>query len=80
MRSSDSSCKGHALDEVVQRLMKLIATKKIGDPADPTVDLGPLAAEHQVVGMESQVADAVRKGAKVIIGRKADRSSYGCLL
>ncbi len=57
-------------DEVVQRLKKLISTKKIGDPADTMTDLGPLVAERQLIAIESQVADAVQKGAKVITGGK----------
>ncbi len=55
-------------DEVVERLKNLLLTKKIGDPEAPATDVGPLVAERQLIGLEDQVADAVKKGAKVITG------------
>jgi len=57
-------------DEVVDRLKKLLATKKIGDPEDPKTDLGPLVAERQCIALEAQVEDALKKGAKIIVGGK----------
>jgi acyl-CoA reductase-like NAD-dependent aldehyde dehydrogenase len=55
-------------DELVDKLSKLAATKKLGDALDPTTDLGSLVAERQVVRLEAQVRDAVETGAKVVIG------------
>jgi len=55
-------------DEVVARLAKLIAKKKIGDAMDETVDMGPLISLKQLEKLEAQVADAAEKGAKVICG------------
>lgn len=57
-------------DEVIKELVKLISTKKIGDPLDEKTDLGPLIAKRQLERVESQVQDAVDKGAKVMIGGK----------
>jgi len=57
-------------DEVVDKLKKLLATKIIGDPEDPKTDLGPLVAERQLALLEEQVYDALKKGAKIIIGGK----------
>lgn len=53
---------------VVESLSTIITQKKIGDPLDPATDIGPLAAERQLIALERQVADAIRKGATVIIG------------
>ncbi len=57
-------------DEVVQKLKDVTRAKKIGPAEDPSTDLGPLVAERQVVGIERQVADALQKGAHIIIGGK----------
>jgi len=55
-------------NEVVTRLAKLIAKKKVGDAMDETVDMGPLISLKQLEKLEAQVFDAVKKGAKVICG------------
>jgi succinate-semialdehyde dehydrogenase/glutarate-semialdehyde dehydrogenase len=46
------------------------ATKalKIGDGLDSATDVGPLANPRRVAALESFVADAVKKGAKLVIG------------
>lgn len=57
-------------DEIVQALTDVIRSKKVGDASDESTDLGPLVAKRQLELLEAQVADAVEKGAKVIIGGK----------
>jgi acyl-CoA reductase-like NAD-dependent aldehyde dehydrogenase len=57
-------------DVVVQGLKNLLLTKKIGPAEDSSTDIGPLVAERQVVNLERQVADALQKGAEIIIGGK----------
>jgi len=57
-------------DDVVQKLKDVILAKKVGPAEDPSTDIGPLVAERQVVGIEQQVADAIQKGAQIIIGGK----------
>jgi acyl-CoA reductase-like NAD-dependent aldehyde dehydrogenase len=64
-------------DELVDKLSKLAATKKLGDAIDPTTDLGPLVAERQVIRLEAQVQDAVEKGAKVVLGGKRPEGLKG---
>lgn len=54
--------------EVVAELKTLITEKKVGDAADGETYFGPLVAKRQLKVLEEQVADAVRKGAKVIVG------------
>lgn len=58
------------INKVVDKLKKLLESKKVGDAQDPKTDIGPLVAERQLVALESQVEDAIKKGAKVIIGGK----------
>lgn len=57
-------------DETVDRLKNLVLTKKVGDASDVSTDIGPLVAERHVVSLEQQVADAIAKGAQVIVGGK----------
>ncbi len=64
-------------DEVIERLKKYIATKKMGDPQDPKTDLGPLVAERQLATIEQQVADAVEHGAKIVLGGKRPSGLLG---
>lgn len=58
------------LDECVEKLAALAKKAKLGDALDPETDLGPLVAERQVEKLESQIADAVKKGARLICGGK----------
>jgi aspartate-semialdehyde dehydrogenase len=64
-------------DEVVERLAKLTASKKIGDALDESTDIGPLVAKRQLEKIEAQVQDAVQKGAKVIVGGKRPERLQG---
>ena len=57
-------------DEVVQQLKKLLASKKVGNSEDPTIDIGPLVSKRQLLTLEAQVADALKKGARIITGAK----------
>jgi len=43
---------------------------KVGDPMDESTYLGPLARAAQVAVLEQQVADAVTKGARLLVGGK----------
>lgn len=59
-------------------VVELSESLKIGDPLDERTDLGPLANEEQIVKLEGQVRDAVRKGARVLCGGKRyDGSKIG---
>jgi acyl-CoA reductase-like NAD-dependent aldehyde dehydrogenase len=55
-------------DQVVQELVDVTATKKVGDALDEGADMGPLVTEKQRDKLESQVKDAVDKGANVRAG------------
>lgn len=57
-------------DKVVQQLKKTLSMRKVGYQEDQTTDLGPLVNERQLLAVEEQVADAVKKGAKIICGGK----------
>jgi succinate-semialdehyde dehydrogenase/glutarate-semialdehyde dehydrogenase/succinyl-CoA reductase len=52
------------LREFVERVQSL----KVGDPMDARTDVGPMVREDQRAILESQLEDAVEKGAKVLCG------------
>jgi acyl-CoA reductase-like NAD-dependent aldehyde dehydrogenase len=55
-------------DEVVERLVDGVVRIKVGDPADPAVQMGPLISETQRARVEAHVAAAMAEGAKVAAG------------
>lgn len=57
-------------DELVDRLIKLAANVKVGDPVDPTVTMGPLISAAQRDKVEAMVDAAVAEGARVVAGGK----------
>ncbi len=50
--------------KVVEETQKI----RVGDPAQPEVDMGPMTMERQRAIVESHVADAVARGARVLTG------------
>jgi succinate-semialdehyde dehydrogenase/glutarate-semialdehyde dehydrogenase len=62
-------------DEFVQKLSRKVATMKIGDGTESGVTQGPLINMKAVDKVERHIADAVKRGAKVVTGGK--RSALG---
>ncbi|MFC1711860.1 aldehyde dehydrogenase family protein [Patescibacteria group bacterium] len=55
-------------EKVVNLFVKKLKNVKVGNPMDKKTDIGPLVSQKQLDILKSQVADAVKKGAKVLIG------------
>ena len=51
-------------------LWKGCASLKIGDPLDPATELGPLASEAILRGVDEQVQASIAAGAKLLTGGK----------
>ncbi len=64
-------------DRMVELLAEISRTQQLGDARDESTDMGPLVAERQVVKIDEQVQDAVKKGAKVICGGKRPEGLKG---
>src|SRR5438128_1655805 len=62
-----------AADEFVAKFAERMRRLRVGDPLDPTTDVGPLVNKAQRDEIEGQVKDAVAKGAKVEVGGKRGR-------
>lgn len=58
------------IDKVVSKLRAKLESSTIGDSLKEETEFGPLVAERQLILLESQVQDAIDKGAKVVTGGK----------
>src|SRR5215813_119460 len=52
------------------KFVERMSLLKIGDPMDPTVDVGPLATADGLRTLEQQVGKTVQMGARVLLGGK----------
>ncbi len=59
-------------DEFMGRLVAAAAALKLGDPADPDTDMGPMVDAAAVERTERWVADAEADGAQVLTGGRGD--------
>ncbi|CAN5694039.1 aldehyde dehydrogenase family protein [soil metagenome] len=55
-------------DDFAARLTKQVESLKVGDPMDPTVDVGPVIQRGEVDRIQSWVEEAVSQGAEVLTG------------
>lgn len=66
-------------DEFVEKLVKKVANYRPGDgmtkPDKPMIRMGPLHTAYQREEVEGQLADAIDKGAKVLVGGKRPQDS-----
>jgi succinate-semialdehyde dehydrogenase/glutarate-semialdehyde dehydrogenase len=54
--------------EYVEQFVDKIRSLKIGDPLDPETDIGPLATESILKGVDEQVQKSIAAGAKLLTG------------
>ncbi len=64
-------------DEVVTKLAEVLSQKKVGLPLDFKTKIGPMVHKKQLETIQAQVADAVKKGAKIICGGKQPKGLLG---
>jgi acyl-CoA reductase-like NAD-dependent aldehyde dehydrogenase len=55
------------VDALVRQTSKLV----VGDPFEPATDIGPVSRKAQLDFLIGQIDDAVRKGARILIGGRA---------
>jgi acyl-CoA reductase-like NAD-dependent aldehyde dehydrogenase len=63
--------------EFLDRARALMARYRLGDPLDEQTTLGPLARREALGFLEGQVRDAVRRGARLLLGGKRLPRSRG---
>ncbi|TWU59226.1 Lactaldehyde dehydrogenase [Rubripirellula tenax] len=57
-------------DEFLKKYVAAVGKLKIGDPMDPSTDIGPKVNAHETDQLEKVVQGAVKAGAKVALGGK----------
>ncbi len=55
-------------DELVERVVAELDKIRVGDPADPAVDMGPLIRARQRDRVEAMIRDGVDEGARIAYG------------
>jgi succinate-semialdehyde dehydrogenase/glutarate-semialdehyde dehydrogenase len=55
-------------DEFLRRFVAAMSALRVGDPMDPSTDVGPLATPDLVTDLEAQVKATVAAGARVLTG------------
>jgi acyl-CoA reductase-like NAD-dependent aldehyde dehydrogenase len=58
------------IGDVADRMTQLVFNLKVGDPADPETEVGPLKRHRETERVEEWVDSAVTGGAKVLCGAK----------
>jgi acyl-CoA reductase-like NAD-dependent aldehyde dehydrogenase len=57
-------------DQYIDEFTKEVKSWKIGKPGDDGVYIGPLTRKDQITLLEKQIEEAVKQGAKVVVGGK----------
>lgn len=55
-------------DDFLERLVKQVESLKVGDPMDPSVDVGPVIDAGSAERIESWIQEAVQGGARLLTG------------
>ena len=55
-------------DDFARKFVERMASLKVGDPMDPATDVGPLATQDVLSGLEGQVNQTIQMGARVLLG------------
>lgn len=57
-------------DEIVERVAARMRSLRLGDPLDPTSEMGPVNSARQFERMQSFIAEAGEQGARLVTGGK----------
>ena len=63
-------------EDFLPRLIKQVESLKVGDPLDPSVDVGPLIDRDALDRVDAWVKEAVEQGAEVLTGAKREDPFY----
>lgn len=64
-------------DKVVSELKKILESEIVGDPENEKTNIGSLVSKTQLLALEIQVQDAIKKGAKIVTGGKRSANLMG---
>ena len=55
-------------DQFVESISRMAAKLVVGNPTESSTEIGPLSRKEQVIFLQSQIDDAVQKGASIVSG------------
>jgi glyceraldehyde-3-phosphate dehydrogenase (NADP+) len=63
-------------DEFERRFVEAVRAVKVGDPSDPSTDLGPMVDRRAVERTKQWVDEALARGARALVGGKPHQQFY----
>lgn len=63
-------------EELIEKCSAVIKKLKTGNPADPSVDVGPVITEKAAIRIENQIKSSVEAGAKIVTGGKRFNKTF----
>lgn len=63
-------------DEFIVKFTKKVKNLKFGNPMEKDTEIATMAREDLALDLEKQVNDAIKKGAKMIMGNKRDKAYF----
>jgi succinate-semialdehyde dehydrogenase/glutarate-semialdehyde dehydrogenase len=60
------------VDPFTARLVASVRALKVGDPHDPSTDVGPMISEREAMRAESWVREAIDRGARLVEGGRRE--------
>ena len=59
-------------EEFLQIFLELSGTLKLGNPEDPTTEMGPVASPRAIANIKAQLEDAEARGGRIVLGGKIE--------
>lgn len=69
-------CHKSVVNVVSSNLAKMASKLIVGDPTDEKTEVGPLIRPHEVQRISKWVNDAIKEGAELLVGGKAEGNCY----
>jgi acyl-CoA reductase-like NAD-dependent aldehyde dehydrogenase len=63
-------------NELIEKCRKTVQKLKMGNPIDPTVDVGPVNNEEAAIRIEKQINNTLAAGAKIVFGGKRINKTF----
>jgi acyl-CoA reductase-like NAD-dependent aldehyde dehydrogenase len=58
--------------DFLEIFLELSRAVKVGNPADPATEMGPVASPRAIANIKTQLEDAVARGGRVVLGGKIE--------
>ena len=59
-------------DDFLELFVEYSRAVKVGDPADPATEMGPVASHRVIEAIKAQLVDAVARGGRIVLGGKIE--------